>query len=520
MKKWLSLLLAAVMMLSVLCGCSSGSGAATAAPAGPSGSAEPTERAIKDEIVFAQGSDLTTMDPHKGMQERAYSLTNNIFDPLVTFDSDMKIQPCLATSWQWLEDNCVLEMKLRQGVKFQNGEDFTAEDVVFNADRLQELNHVFGDSYVKTEAVDDYTVRFYLSTPKPSLLNALTDPMCSMIPKDYFEADPDGFAAKPIGTGPYMLKEFSSGDYYTLERYDGYWGGPAKTKYLTLRIVPESGQRVMLLETGEVDVAYEIPYNSVSTIEGNDDLQLLQTPSMKIVMLYFNTQSSGPASNPLVRKAVESAIDKQAIVNAVCYGYGTPTYSICPSNVTDYVELPGNHYDVARAKELMTQAGYPDGCDLTIWSNSNQANTELCTILQSQLKEIGINLNIVVQDDNTTNTLRNAGEDFGIILHFFSCNIGHADYVLYWTLKSGNYSDFSRFNNPEYDKTYLTWEKTAEGADRQKLLEKLYSIEQENLPEIPMYNDVKLIGATKNLEGMQLSQIGAHEYQNAVVYAD
>ncbi len=525
MKKSIASFLALCILAVSLCGCGANNTQGNSSPPPPAqstpGQDSPSpERSTKDEIIFAQGSDLTTMDPHIGMQERAFSLTNNIFDPLVTFDPDMNMQPCLATSWEWLENGCVLEMKLREGVKFQNGDDFTAEDVVFNADRLQELNNTFGDAYVKTEAVDEYTVRFYLSAPKPALLNALTDPMCSMIPKDYFESDPDGFAANPIGTGPYKMKDYSVGDYYTLERWDGYWGEPAKTERLTMRIVPESGQRVTLLETGEIDVAYEIPYNSVSMITDNPNLQLLQTPSMKIIMIYCNTQSAGPIGNPTVRKAIESAIDKEAIVQAVCYGYGEATYSIMPSSADDYQELPGNPYNVERAKELLAEAGYADGFDLEIWTNSNQANTELCTILQSQLKEIGVNLKITVQDDNTTNSLRNSGADFGLMLHFFSCNISHADYVLFHTLTSTQYSNFSRFKLQEYDDTYHAWEQTAEGDEREALLQQLYAIEQEYLPEIPVYNDIRLIGATASLEGLALSRIGAYEYQNAVVYTD
>jgi peptide/nickel transport system substrate-binding protein len=336
MKKALSLILALCMTVPMLCSCGS-----KTTPAGSTTGPGVEETSIKDEIVFAQGSDLTTMDPHKGPQERAYSLTNNIYDPLLTMDENMQIQPCLAMSWEWLENDCVLEMKLREGVKFQNGEDFTAEDAVFNVERLQELQSVFGSNFVKAEAPDEYTLRITLSAPKPALLNALTDPMCSMIPKDYYESDPDKFAANPIGTGPYMMKDYNVGDYYTLERFDGYWGGPAKTKYLTMRIIPESGQRITLLQTGEIDVAYDIPYNSVSTLKQSEDLQLLQTPSMKVIMLYADCKDDQPWANPTVRKAIEAAIDKDAIVQAVCYGYGTPTYSLMPPNATDYMELTG-----------------------------------------------------------------------------------------------------------------------------------------------------------------------------------
>lgn len=106
------------------------------------------------------------------------------------------------------------------------------------------------------------------------------------------------------------------------------------------------------------------------------------------------------------------------------------------------------------------------------------------------------------------------------MLHFFSCNISHADYVLFHTLTSTQYSNFSRFKLQEYDDTYHAWEQTAEGDEREALLQQLYAIEQEYLPEIPVYNDIRLIGAAASLEGLTLSRIGAYEYQNAVVYTD
>jgi len=513
MKKIIPLLLVMCLAFSLISGCSKN-------PKVDDQTTKQTgERKIKDQIIFAQGSDLTTMDPNIGTQERAYSLTNNMYDPLLTYDSEMKLQPCLATKWEWVDD-LKLKLELRKGVKFHNGEDFTVDDVEFTLLKMQAAGGILADCLERCEKIDETNMIIHLKVPQPTLIYYMTDPMWSMLPKDYYNSDPKGFAAKPVGTGPYKMQKYSSGDYYTLERFDGYWGKPAKTKLLTLKIVPESGQRTILLETGEIDVAYEIPYNNVSAISKNKNLQLLSTPSMKIVQLYFNTVSKGPASNVLVRKAVEYALNKESLVNAVCYGHATPTWSFVPSAVTDYVKRDGNKYNVEKAKQLMVEAGYANGCDLTIWTNANQANTELCQIMQNQLSEIGINLKIVVQDDNTTNSLRTAKEDFGVILHFFQCNIGHAEYTLFWTMKTGTGSNFSRYSNPKYDEALGKWKKTTVETERKKLLEELNAIEQQDLPMIPIYNEVKMIGATAKLEGLQLSQIGAHEYQNAVVYVD
>ena len=192
------------------------------------------------------------------------------------------------------------------------------------------------------------------------------------------------------------------GDYYTLERFDDYWGSPAKTKLLTMKIVPEASQRTMMLETGEVDVAYEVPNNDISRIQENKDLQILTSPSMKIILMELNCSSDGPVGNPDVRKAVECAINKQTIVDSLLYGFGTVSDNIIPQSAQDYREYETNGYDPEKAKSLLAQAGYSDGIQLTLWTNSNQTNTEIAQVLQSQLAEVGINLNIVTQDDNTS----------------------------------------------------------------------------------------------------------------------
>ena len=516
MKKLLSIMLTLCMVIPMMCACSSTSSTS----AESSGDQADTERPIKDEIIFAQGSDITSLDPHKGFQERAYTLTNNMYDPLLTMDANMQVAPCLATSWEWSEDQCHLTMHLRQGVKFHNGEEFTSEDAAFTIDLLQTEQNTFGEGYLGCDTPDDYTIVVNFSSPMPSCVNVLTDPLVSMMPKDTYEADPEGFATNPVGTGPYKLKDYSTGDYYTLECFDEYWGEPAKTQYITMKIVPESGQRVTLLQTGEIDVAYDIPYNSVSTVQSADDLQLLQTPSVKIIMLYLDCKDDQPWKDPKVRQAIAYAIDKESIVQAVTYGYGTPTYDIMPSNLTDYRPITDYSYDVEKAKQLMAEAGYADGFAMACWCNSAQANTELATILQNQLKEIGITLNIDIQDDNTITARGTAGDPFGIRIHFFSNNIGHADYVLNWTLRTGSPTNYGRFSSAEYDELHARWKGTGESTARDELTDKLFAVYSENMPMIPVYQDVKLIGATANLEGLFLSQMGAHEYQNAVVYTD
>lgn len=524
MKKMTALLLAAAMVIS-MAGCSQ-------KPAEPSGNAGETaggseaasgERKIKDEIVFAQSSDLTTMNPNIGTQERAYSLTNHMYDTLLVYDSEMNLENSLATSYEWLDD-LTLQLNLQEGVTFHNGDPLTAEDVIFTFKQRADRGSSFKE-YIDVdnmEAKDDHTVVLHFLSPHPSFIYQLTDPAWGIMPKKYFEeVGEEGFAKAPIGSGPYKLKEYVTGDYYTLERYDDYWGGPAKTKYLTMKIVPEAGQRTIMLETGEIDVAYEIPYVDASKIIENEDLQFLSTPSMKIVMFYLNTQSATPLSDKRVRQAIEYAIDKEAIVQAVCYGYGTAAYAIVPENVTEYKAVKTPHvYDLEKAKALMKEAGCEDGFSMEIWTSSSQTNTEICQVIQEQLAAINITSEILVQDANTIDARIDAGDDFGMSLHFYSCNSGHAEYTLSNILPTGMTRNDSRFSNAEYDEAYYKWLVTVDEKERDALLTTMYEIQNEETPVVPLYNEVKILGATKNLEGFELSMIGAHQYENAVVYED
>ncbi|QTX32628.1 ABC transporter substrate-binding protein [Aminithiophilus ramosus] len=472
--------------------------------------------AYKDEIVYCQGNDLTTMDISIGIQERACALTNNMFDSLFTFDEDMNVICDLAESYRWLDDTS-LEVKIKKGITFHNGAAMTPEDVAFSMDHINERGSLFAGNYVGTDIVDDATVVIRLKAPNPPLVNLLAVPYAAVLPKDVYTADPKAFAQKPVGTGPYKLKEFKEGDYYTLERFDDYRGTPAKTKLLTLRIVPEAAQRLILLETGEVDVAYEIPASSVSRIEGDRNLKIITSDSMKIVTLNLNSGSSGPLGNRLVRKAIQSAIDKQIIIDAFLYGYGKAVNSTIPESAKEYAVQEDYRYDPEAAKKLLAEAGYPDGFKMTIWTDSNQTNTEISQVLQNQLSKVGIDLSIVVQDPNTTFSRLKAGDDFDMILDFFNLVSAHADQVYKRLLYSTSSSNWSNYKNPEYDAAYDLYAGTPEGERRDERRAAVNDFFIKDVPIIALYNETKIIGAAKTLEGFRTSRIGSHEYHEATI---
>ena len=207
MKKVTAMLLAASMVLS-LAGCSqkakeapagTGSGNSAAATEAPA-----ADRKVKDEIVFAQSSDLTTMNPYIGTQERAYSLTNHMYDTLLVYDSEMNMSCSLAESYEWVDDP-TLQINLVHDVKFHNGDPLTAEDVIFTFEKRAERGSAF-KNYIDVpnmQAKDDFTVIVPFTSPHPSFIYQLTDPAFGIVPKKYFESvGEEGFAKAPIGSGP------------------------------------------------------------------------------------------------------------------------------------------------------------------------------------------------------------------------------------------------------------------------------------------------------------------------------
>jgi peptide/nickel transport system substrate-binding protein len=505
MKRIVCFLIAAMMLFAA--GCSQ---TANDAP----GQGQSSGGEFKDELVYCQGNDLTTMDGSVGLQERAVSLTNHIFDPLFMTDSTYKPVACLALKYEWADDT-TFKITLRENVKFHDGSDMNAYDVIFTLDLLNERGAVFQGNYDGCERVDDYTVLMKLKNPNPALPYILSMPVTCVLPSDAYNKE--SFALNPIGTGPYKLKDFKEGDYYTLERFDDYWGEAAKTKNLTLRIIPESSQRSIMLETGDVDVAYFIPVNDLKRMETNKNLKILKVPSMKVILMELNCSSEGAVGNPLVRRAVECAIDKQTIIDAILSGQGEAVSSIVSPNCEDYRDYEINKYDPELSKKLMAEAGYPNGFEIELFTNADQTNGEIAQVMQSQLAQVGIKLNITIQDDNTTFTMVESGQNFDMILDFFQTTSCHANDVFNDMLMSKSFNNYSRYYDDEFDSFYKQYASTAEGEEREALLRKIYEKIKEDVPAISLYLPYNIVVTGANVEGVRMSHIGAHEFQEATV---
>jgi peptide/nickel transport system substrate-binding protein len=475
--------------------------------------------AVKDTVTFAQGSDITSLDPHIGKQLRAFAVTCNMFEQIVKFDEKGNVVPSLAASWQRLSPTQI-KFKLRTDVKWHNGDFLSADDVKFSYERMMNTPNVANNiAFLKSVSVlDPHTVVLETKYPYAPVLAALTTPPCAIVPKKVVEADPKAFALHPVGTGPYKFVEWKPDEYCKLEANPDYYGEKAKTKYLVMKVVPESTQRSIMLETGEIDVAYDIPPTDVPRIEKSKKLSLLKGESMKTFNWHFDTKSKGPLGNKLVRQAIAHAIDKNGLVEGVLGGIGRPGVLPVPPAAFGFNDkISDLGYDVKQAKALMKQAGYEKGFDCSVWVEDDQTFTEVCTVIQNQLLEIGINLKIEVMKQATMQNRLYEKQDFDINMSYFNNLVGDADYNLYSNFNPASASNFSYYDNAEVTGLITKSREQFDDKARKAIYDKIFGIIMNDVPCVTLYYDKMCVGVSNKVEGFTLSKIGAHKYASVVV---
>ena len=265
----------------------------------------------KDTLVVAQGSDAKTLDPHATNDQPSSRVSAQIYSQLVETDADMNIIPALATSWEFESDTSTV-FNLRQGVKFHNGEELKASDVKFTLDRMiasPTVAHIVG-AIDSIDVIDDYTVRVNTKEPFGPLLYHFTHTATSILNEKAVTEGGNDYGQNPVGTGPYQFVDWVVGDRVTMKAFEDYYEGEQEITNAIFRNVTEGTNRAIALETGEVDIAYDIEPIDMSTITGNDKLTLVEEESLATDFFGFNTQRP-PFDNVKVRQAIGYAVNSK-----------------------------------------------------------------------------------------------------------------------------------------------------------------------------------------------------------------
>lgn len=324
-------------------------------------------------VVGMKTNKIVSLDPAMHRERDTETVIRNMFDGLVTRTWDGKVVPEIAESWSNPADN-IYEFKIRQGIKFHNGEKLDADDVVFTFERILQEGAIGGQSsprkgllgpLEKVEKVDAYTVRFTLQNPFPVFLQALVH--FQIVPKDYIKKVGDQkFAEKPVGCGPFKFKEGRLDDRIVMERFDGYYGGspdlppvgPAAVKRVIFRMMPDPATRIAALKAGEVHIIQQVPPDMAADLEKDPKVQVKKVEGTRCYAVEMNV-AKPPFDDVRVRLAMNYAINWDEILKTV-YGGGATRLATCflPSGFGFNPDLKPYPYDPEKAKQLLKEAGY------------------------------------------------------------------------------------------------------------------------------------------------------------------
>ncbi len=480
------------------------------------------------DLKIGVGADITSMDPHFVSLFPNNNVAEHIYNKLTTLDPEARLIPDLAESWKTV-DPTTWEFKLRKGVKFHDGSDFTAEDVIFSYDRVGKIPNspgpftVYTKAIIASEIVDAHTIRFKTAAPYPLLPNDLST-VYIVSKKAAENATTEDFNAGRvnIGTGPFKFVDFKRGDRVELVRNDAYWGNKPAWEKVTLRILPNDPTRLAALLAGDVDAIENIPTPDFVKVKSNASLQTSIKTSFRIIFFHldqqrdvtpFVTDQDGKplAKNPFkdlkVRQAMSKAIDREAIKNRVMEGLSLPTGNLVPSPMFGYVpSLTPDTYDLAGAKKLLAEAGYPNGFNLTLHAPNNR----------------------YVNDDQIAQTvaqmLTRAGITTKISTMPMGVYLGHASKLEYsmamlgWGVQTGESSsalrpmlatfapekglgtfNWSRYSNAKVDEVLAKAMATIDDKQREALLQEATIIAMKDIGLLPIHHQINTWATKKGV---------------------
>ncbi|MDQ8032442.1 glutathione ABC transporter substrate-binding protein GsiB [Bordetella genomosp. 1] len=428
--------------------------------------ASPLAHASKD-VTFAVSIALETLDPYNTNSTLNQAVGKAYYEGLFEFDKDLKVQKVLATDYTASEDGLVYTFKLRPGVKFQDGTDFNAEAVKINFDRPADPNNRLS-RYIqfsvidKIEVVDNLTVKITLKKPFSAFINALAHPAAMMISPAALKKYGKDIGFHPVGTGPFEFVEWKPAEYLKVKKFDGYWNkGKPKVDSITFRTVTDNNTRAAVVQTGEAHFAFPVPFEQAPMLAKNDKLDVVDHKnSIMARYLSMNTLVK-PFDDVRVRQAINYAINKQALAKVAFNGYATVVDGVVPQGV-DYAYKTGPWgYDPAKARELLKQAGYPNGFETQLWSAYNDGTSvKVVQFLQQQLQQVGIKTSVeVLESGQRVQRVQQVQkpEDAKVRLYYagWSSSTGEADWGLRPLLSTPAYppvlNNVSYYSNAKVD---------------------------------------------------------------------
>jgi peptide/nickel transport system substrate-binding protein len=477
------------------------------------------------DLTIGIGADVTAIDPHYHNVTPNNNVAAHIFDYLVLRDERQKPIPGLAESWRTV-DPLTWEFKLRKGVKFHDGSEFTAADVVASIERVPLVPNspspftAYTKQIKEMTIVDPYTIRFRTAAPYPLMPTDMTQ--VAIVSAKAAKASTEDFnnGKAAIGTGPYKLLRYAKGDRIELARHDGYWGGKTPWEKVTLRLLPNDASRVAALLAGDVQAIEYVPTSDVARIRADKRLNVYKVIADRLIYLHMDSDrdvspyvtdkegkplAKNPLKDPRVRKAISKAINRNAIVDKVMEGEAVAAGQLLADGMFGTTKnLKVEPYDPAGAKKLLAEAGYPDGFGITIHAPNNRYvnDAKIAQAVAQMLTRIGIATKVEAMP-SATYFPQATDLKFSLMLLGWSSGTGEASSPLkallatYSRDKGFGTANRGRYSNPRVDALLEEALATVDDSKREALLQRATEIAIDDTGIIPLHFQVNL-WATRN----------------------
>ncbi len=454
-----------------------------------------------DSLVVAIPTDPDSFHPHQSLAAATAEIAFNIYEGLVKAAPDGTVVPALAADWKIEDGGLLYIFTLREDVKFHNGRELTADDVIYCLNRLRDPQVVakardYG--HIKSITHEGNTIKIQLDQPDAAFLAALTEFSAAIYPQEAEEQ----LSTQPVGTGPFILKSWQPNNEIVLERFADYWQPElVQLNQVTLRIIPEPATMVSNLLTGHVDLVPRLEPDYLHQVEGNAQLKIVESP-MALVQLLAINNARPPFDDIRVRQALNYAIDREQIIEGAAWGKGQPIGSnLSPAMGAWYKDLTDYYpHDPEKAKQLLAEAGYPDGFSATLYLPApyplHRSAGEICA---DQLAAIGIHVDIQVIEWATWLEKVYTNRDFDLTVIGLDGRLDpHTVLARYESTSSRN---FGNFNSPEYDRLLAQGLRETDMAARQEIYHQLQTLLAQEASNVYLMDPSQLAVMRKDVTG-------------------
>lgn len=463
-------------------------------------------------ITVALSDDIVSLDAAGTKDVISETVARCIYSTLYTFDEKMELTPCLAESSERVSES-EWKFSLKKNAKFHDGSPITASDVKYSIDRAMSIEKAEKALLIiaNVEAVDPYTVKVTTVEPVANLPSIFVRVSTSIMSEKALNSSNYDFN-KPIGSGPFKVIERKEGESVQLERFDEYFFEPAQSKFLTFVVKPSDQDSTASLLNKNIDVAFRVSAADCDYLKLNSGVKIYEQDSTKMELFLFNT-SKTPLNDLRVRQAISYAVNKQNIVDNVVGGYGKPLSSVIPPPILGAIDFEGFTYDPEKSRQLLSEAGYSDGFDLTVLTFDTQRKM-LMEYLKLDLAKVGIRLNYEFLNLAEYLDLVEKNEYMATIMSWTSNADPDSTFSQIYS-KSGHATvNQSKFTDPRVEELLIQGKLESNIEKRKAIYEEASRIVAESYYVLPLYQPSVLVATGSEIKGVRINPQGIFGYDS------